>query len=420
MPSRLSKSETITIKRVNPAIWRALLLLASCPALAAESLTFEPGPLDPVKLEAAAQRAGFKVGELKADIPLAVRSYVPFEAASFTDESLATLRHQYLLDKVVAGGRDEWQSQLLLKEWVHKAIPGGSPKISYNNALQILEHAGRGEAFWCTHYTITYAECAAALGWQARKIGVDRKHGQEGMGSSHHGVAEVWSNQFRKWVVIDAQSNLHFEKAGIPLSAWEIRAEWLKDGGRSVDHVVGVPLKAVKKNPAIVWWNHAEDETSTYFWIYLEDRLLAKGGAGAGPPKLILPEDEANANAIWYQNSDPDTKGSELHQGYLRNRFLPTRRIEDVYWTVGIVETTITGATPGSIQLSLDSYCPNRVGYEVSLDGVRWLPVKDERNLDWPLQPNWNSLRLRTVAKGNVKGPETSVLMFLEVRNDTQ
>jgi hypothetical protein len=391
-----------------------LLFLPTCQNHFAETpRPFEPGPLGAVKLKAAAWQAGFNVRELKADIPLAVRSGVAFEAAAYSDESLATLRHRHPLERIVAGGRDEWQSQLLLKEWVHKAIPGGSPKVSYNNALEVLEHAARGATFWCTHYTITYAECAAALGWQSRKIGVDRKHGPEGMGSSHHGVAEVWSNQFRKWVVIDAQSNLHFEKGGIPLSAWEIRAEWLKDGGKSVDHVVGIPPKAVKKNPAIAWWDHSEDETSVYFWMYLESRLMAAKSSDT-PQQLIFPQDEANAHLIWYQNGDPGSKSSELHQGYLRNRFLPTQRIEDVYWTVGIVEATITEVKQGSIQLSLESNCPNQSGYQVSLDGVTWTPVKNEKSLGWPLKANWNSLRLRTVSQGNVTGPETSVLMFLE------
>jgi len=393
----------------------ALIFFVACQDSKAENpRSFDPGPLEPLRVKAAAAKVGFKVRELKADIPVAVRPRLAFVTTDYAEESLMALRRQYPLEKV-ARGRDEWQSQLLLKEWIHKAIPRGSPKVSYNNALDILEHAARGATFWCTHYTITYAECAAALGWQARQIGVDRKHGPEGMGSGHHGVAEVWSNQFRKWAVIDAQSNLHFEKAGIPLSAWEIRAEWLKDGGKSVDHVVGVPPKAVKKNPAIVWWDRAEDETSVYFWMYLENRLMAAPKGSSEPQPLIFLQDDANAGLIWYQNGDPGTKGSELHQGYLRNRFLPTRRIEDVYWTVGVVEATLTGVKQGSIQLSLDSYCPNCTGYQVSLDGVRWLPVKNEKSVEWPLKVNWNSLRLRTVGVGNVTGPETSLLMFLEM-----
>ena len=148
--------------------------------------------------------------------------------------------------------------------------------------------------------------------------------------------------------------------------------------------------------------------------MYLQNRLMAAQKGSTEPERLIFPQDGANAGLIWYQNGDPETRGSELHQGYLRNRFLPTERIEDVYWTVGAVEATITGAMQGAIQLSLDSYCPNRTGYEICMDGVHWLPVKNEKGVEWPLKANWNSLRLRTISQGKVTGPETSVLMFLE------
>jgi hypothetical protein len=141
----------------------ALLYLLACQNYAAETQRpFEPGPLEPLRVKAAARQAGFKVRDLKADIPVAVRPRLPFVTAAYSDESLIALRRQYPLEKIVAGGRDEWQSQLLLKEWVHQAIPPGSPKVSYNNALEILEHAAHGATFWCTHYAVSYAECAAA------------------------------------------------------------------------------------------------------------------------------------------------------------------------------------------------------------------------------------------------------------------
>src|SRR5262245_39170728 len=131
-------AHTITIKRTSPAIWHALLLLATCPALAAESLTFEPGPLEPGRVTAATTRAGFRVRDLKVDIAVAVRPRLPYGAPDYENDALVDLRARYLIEKLAAQGRDEWQSQLLLKEWVHNAIPGGSPKISYNNALEIL------------------------------------------------------------------------------------------------------------------------------------------------------------------------------------------------------------------------------------------------------------------------------------------
>jgi hypothetical protein len=376
-------------------------------------VSVEPGPLSIERIRQAVSLAGFQVRDQKVEIPTAVRPRLRFFAPNYDDPTLAALRQKYSLNQVVAGGRDEWQSQLLLKEWVHKRIPEGVPEVSYNNALDILEHAASGQKFWCTHYAITYAECAAAVGWPVRKIGVDRRHGPKGMGSNHHGVAEVWSNQFGKWLVIDPQSNLHFEKSGIPLSAWEIRAEWLKDGGRSVDHVVGVPPSAVKNSSAMAW-HRTEDETAIYFWFYLEDRVLANQAAANEQPRLIFPQDAANRDLIWYQNGDPESKGGELHRGYLQNTFLSTSRLEDVYWTVGVSEVTILGVSKQSLQLGLDSYCPNRTGYEFSVDGVHWQPVKNEKQVEWSLKPNWNSLRVRTTSRGNVTGPETSILLLLE------
>lgn len=375
-----------------------LALLAGCavPAVVERGL--------PDRLASAAEQAGFRVLEIKTDVPAAIPPGTPFVTLPYADPYLAGLREKYGLEKVVEGARDEWTAHLRLKEWVHKAIPGGSPRVRAVRAVEILDHAGRGETFWCTHYAITYAECAQALGWQARKIAVDRRHDPEGRGSSHHGVAEVWSNQHRKWVVIDPQSNLHFEKRGVPLSAWEIRAEWLRDGSASVDHVVGVPPRAVRKNPAIVWWDRpGEDETATYFWMYIE----------SPDGRLIFPQDGANEGLVWYQNDDA-TRGSRLHTGYLTGRFLPTRRPEDSYWTVGVVEVEVAAVQKGSMTLSLDSFLPDRTGYEVSSDGKTWERVRDEKAVAWPLKAGWCSFRARAVGPRGVTGPQTVALLRLE------
>jgi len=388
------------------AAW-GLAALAGCAS--AGGLRDTSGPLTSDGIARAARDAGFRVLEIKADIPAAVRPALPFITIPFEDPYLAGLRQKYGLEKVVEGARDEWIAQLRLKEWVHKAIPGGNPKVRATRAVEILDYASRGETFYCTHYAITYVECALALGWQARKIAVDRKHGPEGLGSTHHGVAEVWSNLFRKWVVIDPQSNLHFEKRGQPLSAWEIRAEWLRDGGAAVDHFVGVPPKAVRKNPAIVWWDRpGEDETAGYFWLYVVDRVDAEG-PGA---RLLFPQDAANEGLVWYQNEYTSGR-SRLHVGY-SGRFQPTRRLEDVYWTVGVVEARVVGVARGSVTLALDSYLPDRAGYEVSFDGKTWGRVRDENSVSWTLKAGWNSLRLHALGPRGFTGPQTVVLLRLE------
>jgi hypothetical protein len=64
--------------------------------------------------------------------------------------------------------------------------------------------------------------------------------------------------------------------------------------------------------------------------------------------------------------------------------------------------------------MSLDSYDPNRTGYEVSFDGKNWTGVADDTSLTWSLKSGWNTLRLRTAARRGIKGPETAVVMLLD------
>jgi hypothetical protein len=367
-----------------------------------------PVPLTRESVQQAATGAGFRVVAINAAIPEAVRSRIPFTTFDYNDPLLETLRREYHLADVVKGAPDEWTAQLKLLDWVHRQFPDGNPQSSPRNAVEILRAAAKGEKFWCTYYAITYAECAQALGWQARKLGIDRNHGPDGMTSKHHGLDEIWSNQFQKWVVMDAQSNVHYSKGGTPLSAWEIRAEWLKDQSKEVDHLVGAPPSIVKKNPAMIWSTPDADETALFFWLYVEDHA-----ANSSETRHIFPQDAANAGMVWYQN-DSDTGRGRLHINYTRNRFLPTANINDVYWTVGVVEAHILSADTTGIRFGLESYCPNRTGYQVAWDGITWEKVPDESSLLWKLHPGWNTLRLRTTSQGGVTGPETAIAMFLE------
>ena len=377
-------------------------------ALCAWAADFDAGPLQEGRLAAAAAAAGFQARHVVLDAPPAVRPRLPFASFGYDHPDLAALRRKFELEKVVAPAKDEWTAQLLLKEWLYQKIPGGNPRVNAVRAMDILDYAARGETFYCSHYAISYAECAQALGWQARRLGVDRRHGPETLGSTHHGVAEVWSNRFRKWVVMDSQSNLHFERGGVPLSAWEIRAAWLADKAAEVKRVVGVPPRAVTKNPAIVWWNRPdEDEIATYFWVYIEDRADGSNG------RLILPLDGSNGGRLWYQN-DYDAGRSRLHRGYTANLFVPVREITDAYWTVCVPEVRVTAAAKGAIQLALDSYCPDRKGYEMAVDGGKWAAVPDEHAIPWNLRRGWNSLGLRTAGPRGITGPETNIVMYLE------
>ena len=365
-------------------------------------------PMTRGSLKRAAEEAGFNVRSIKTVLPEIRNSNYPFTSIDYDDPRLVELRNKYPLQQVVAGAPDEWTAQQLLKDWVFRQIPGGQPTSSPNDALEILRRASEGEQFYCTFYAITYIECALALGWQARKIGVDRKHpGGYQQGSSHHGVSEVWSNQFCKWVLIDCQSNLHFEKDGVPLNALEVRSEWLSDQGAEVDHMVGAPPHKFEQNPAMVWSVPDSDEIATYYWLHVQDTAVFT----PGKTRFLLLEDAHNVGEVWFQN-DTELGHSQFHSAYLKNRFEPTGRLDDLYWSVGVVDTRSIRVSPGTIHFQLDTYCPNLSGFEMSTDGANWRST--EEALDWSLSQGWNTLGLRTKNDAGVTGPETVLLLLLE------
>ncbi|MFH1071177.1 MAG: hypothetical protein V1794_16280 [Candidatus Glassbacteria bacterium] len=393
--------------RLTLMFWAlALASLIAC----GPSVRFEPGRIEPARLASDAGAAGFDVVSTDVAFPAVVTSNVEFRTLPYSDSVLTELRTRYHLPEVIAGARDELDAQMRLKHWVWSKIENGTPTVEANNALEILEQAAAGKKFWCSYYAITYTQCALALGWQARKIALDHYHEPGGVGSRHHGAAEVWSNQLGKWIYMDSQSDAHYEKNGVPLSAWEIRAEWLADGGKGVDHVVGVPPDTVHKKPAIVWWDlKDQDETALFFWLFYTDDYST--WEENSPSKFIFPQDSANAGRIWYQGGKDNLYA---HTGYLKKLFHPTQRLGDVYYTVGVVDARLTLYEGQTLLLALDTWLPDFSHYEASLGEGPWQPVAEPSALRWPLAKGNNRLALRTVNQAGVAGPVSRAEMVLE------
>ena len=128
------------------------------------------GALTRDTIERAAGAAGFRVKAVQMNVPRAVRPRLPFVPFDFDDPLLEGLRREHRLSEVAGDSRDEWTRQLKLKDWIFRQIPGGNPRHSPRNALEVLRLAAKGEKFYCTQYAITYVECAQALGWPKSRV----------------------------------------------------------------------------------------------------------------------------------------------------------------------------------------------------------------------------------------------------------
>lgn len=240
---------------------------------------------------------------------------------TFSLHRVRELREKYNLLEVVASGKDEYQKQLLLKNWVHKTLPlGYNVNRDYKNAFEILEEVKDGQ-FYCSHYALTFIQSGTALGWYTRKLGVDYDH-KQGEEERHHGVADIWSNQFKKWYVVDSMHNLHFEKDNIPLNAFEIRREYLKNKAKDVVGNIGVNEIQLSFGKDTIGF----DQPSNYFWFFilLRNNFFEDPNMYSG--KSLLWSDKNNANKVWYMGGG--CKGVSVPHPQYKEQFIKTNDLD--------------------------------------------------------------------------------------------
>jgi len=173
-----------------------------------------------------------------------------FKFDAFENPKLKELRTRYRLDEVVAPGKDEFDRQVLLMDWAHHQFRRfGQPSAPARGALEILNAIEEGHTFFCSQYVEVLVSGSASLGWVGRPLALRRHQGVAKVGgSTEHSVTEIWSNQHRKWVMLDPTSNLYLEKEGMPLNAYQIRQEWFYHEGTNLVFVVGKERKRYRKS----------------------------------------------------------------------------------------------------------------------------------------------------------------------------
>lgn len=140
--------------------------------------------------------------------------YQPFDDPQL--ERLATREH---LRTLGAGIPRQFDQIKRVQDWVNAQWPDGTPSpYPPWNALTVLDwiRAGTTGGF-CAQYAQVFLQSLAALGFTARYIEIGSRENPFA-----HYLTEVWSNDFNKWVVLDPDFNIHFERQGVPLSALEV------------------------------------------------------------------------------------------------------------------------------------------------------------------------------------------------------
>lgn len=317
-----------------------------------------------------------------------------FRFDAFDNPKLKELRQRHQLAAVVAPGTNEFDRQVLLLDWTHRQFKKfGRPSTNCHGALAILQAVGEGHTFFCAQYAQTLVSAAASLGWVDRSLALRRHQGTNKVGgSTEHSVTEIWSNQHRKWVMLDPTSNLFLEKDGVPLNAFEIRQEWFYRGGTNLVFVVGKERKKYRKASLPIVLGRFAD----FGELTVEPDELDKYGFIGYIPNTDL-MDAGYDYAQMFITKDALCDGTKWHV-----RKLPANPAVDPYFPMGQAALHLR-AEGGNIRVALQTFTPNFLRYEIRLDRGWWSETAE--GFVWDLNPGRNRLEARTVNLFGVKGP---------------
>jgi hypothetical protein len=347
-----------------------------------------------------------------------VRPSVEFRHEDFL--KLAHWKKTFELDKIVAGAKTEFEKQLLLMRWAYEIpIKGLDPYHWSYDDLPILkrdasgkivrdlefQEKGRRRGGHCLDCNLTLIGACLALGYPARWVNIAT------MSTYGHEVAEVWSNDFNKWIFLDATRDYYIydPDTGIPMSLIEIN-------GRLQEII---PFPVTWENP--LKWMIPDDAMANQVRIaYREGKnKFSIKDVKQGPQLLllmghlsqVLRNDFASrpTPVPWRLSSN---WGGDQFYGYFAEKFprkreyaLHTDRWQDFNPPLNQAEMTLSETeTAGVLRVDIDTETPSYQTFITSIDGGDWRENPDSSFL-WNLHEGLNCLRVRVRNTAGAVGP---------------
>lgn len=321
-----------------------------------------------------------------------------FAFDTFENAKLKDLRTRYELDRVIEPGKDEFEKQLLLLDWVHNRFRKfGRPTSKARDALGILKANDEGHTFFCSHFGSVFVSAAASVGWVDRSLALKRPD-HLGKGATEHTSTEIWSNQFRKWVMVDPTFSLYVEKNGIPLNAYELRQEWFLREGRDLVFVVGKERKRHKAGDLPIFLKrfagygdlaYSPSSLHKYAFIgYIPNTDFLTRGPDYG--KMFIVQDEIGKGTSWHR------------------RTVPKDPAREPYFPINQVEIRL-GVGDGRLKGTFRTMTPNFKTYQVRFGGGEWTDCGSA--VEWKLRPGQNLLEARTINRFGIPGAVSTVAL---------
>lgn len=326
---------------------------------------------------------------------------LPVRYEWFSAPRLDQLRAREQLDSVIAGSATEFEALLRLKDWVAAQFPHSEPDpYPPWDAMIVLDQIRAGiTGGFCAQYSQVLLQSLASLGVPARYVEIGTV-----TNPINHFPIEAWSNDFRKWVLLDADFNVHYALNGVPLSAVEVHDAYVSGAAASVTVVLGTALDG---HPRVADW----PQRTLELYYYL--RYPLKANHVAAPFEVAFDRfndavEFLDARTVPWEHSTVD---SPLPKEPLTIQSTTSRAYVDAPVNALWVAPWISG--PAEVTLGLNTSMPNvaRAEYRViDAQGVAgaW-QTHVSPLLTWLVKPGERALEVRAVNSRGVAGPAAVV-----------
>ncbi len=315
-----------------------------------------------------------------------VRTSIPFRYESFTQPELKKLREQYHLDDVVAGAKTELEILTRLAAWSARQWKWEEWHLDEFyppwNALEILKKGPDGKPVggFCQQYDLVFLQAAESFGFAGRDISISGGTLGRPIPLGHEPV-EIWSNQFRKWIWIDATGAYYAVDAetGVPLSLFEVRERQLQllMHGDQAQHI-----RIVHIEDSIHLWRGLDVDLS-----FAELRLIPR--SNFLKQKWPLPLNNGRAGWSWTGFdvwTDAKVPGEPIYP------YLITRH-GNFEWTLDQAHITLEPTlTPGEFIVHLDTETPGFETFLAEIDHGATSPIA--AIFPWKLHAGRNRLKV--------------------------
>jgi lipopolysaccharide/colanic/teichoic acid biosynthesis glycosyltransferase len=339
------------------------------------------------------------------------RSRYSFDYQPYDEPRLHELRRRYKLDEVIASAKTDLEAMIRMRNWGRSQFRRRDyqPYAENFDALEVLDRNYRdhGELASdgrfmnpCIFFPMLYCELMLSVGYSARLLSID------------HGLVEVWSNDYRKWVLMDPEYNHYFDRDGIPLNFLELLEDNHSKGPSRVLLVRGEQWSGDESTTIVP---HGISELTADIVVPWFDRRVYFYLRNDWMTNHYFPGHPRRSEASGVAFVHPDARPSRMTSEKLMQRTTTDRN--DVYWTLNQSEIQVRPISDDLLHLAFNTVTPNFECFELVIDGGA--SIRSElKTFQWRIHPGENSLSVRTLNRFGIRGIQSAVRLNYSPQSD--